>query len=133
MYDSDLNHIFINFSAVFNVLPEEVEAAFGSFLERFGRRLWRLRVTGAEIRIACTDPNTGNSFPLRAIITNVSGYVVKSELYMEVKNTKGEWVFKSIGSTGSMHLRPISTPYPAKESLQPKRYKAHNMGTTYVL
>lgn len=130
--NSDLNHIFINFSAVFNVLPEEVEAAFGSFLERFGRRLWRLRVTGAEIRIACTDPNTGNSFPLRAIITNVSGYVVKSELYMEVKNTKGEWVFKSIGSTGSMHLRPISTPYPAKESLQPKRYKAHNMGTTYV-
>jgi acetyl-CoA carboxylase/biotin carboxylase 1 len=31
-----------------------------------------------------------------------------------------------------MHLRLISTPYPAKESLQPKRYKAHNMGTTYV-
>lgn len=130
--NSDLNHIFINFSAVFNVLPEEVEAAFGSFLERFGRRLWRLRITGAEIRIVCTDPNTNTSFPLRAIINNVSGYVVKSELYMEVKNTKGEWVFKSIGHPGSMHLRPISTPYPVKESLQPKRYKAHNMGTTYV-
>lgn len=130
--NSDLNHIFINFSSVFNVLPEEVEAAFGSFLERFGRRLWRLRVTGAEIRIVCTDPTTGNSFPLRAILNNVSGYVVKSDLYMEVKNTKGEWVFKSIGQLGSMHLRAISTPYPAKESLQPKRYKAHNMGTTYV-
>ncbi|KAK6460286.1 acetyl-coenzyme-A carboxylase [Scheffersomyces coipomensis] len=130
--NSDLNHIFINFSNVFNVQPDEVEAAFGSFLERFGRRLWRLRVTGAEIRIVCTDPKTGTSFPLRAIINNVSGYVVKSELYMEVKNTKGEWVFKSIGQPGSMHLRPISTPYPAKESLQPKRYKAHNLGTTYV-
>lgn len=130
--NSDLNHIFINFSAVFNVLPEEVEAAFGSFLERFGRRLWRLRVTGAEIRISCIDPSTGQPFPLRAIINNVSGYVVKSELYMEIKNTKGEWVFKSIGAPGSMHLRSISTPYPAKESLQPKRYKAHNMGTTYV-
>lgn len=128
----DLNHIFINFSAVFNVSPEEVEAAFASFLERFGRRLWRLRVTGAEIRIVCTDSATGNSFPLRAIINNVSGYVVKSDLYMEIKNTKDEWVFKSIGSPGPMHLRPISTPYPAKESLQPKRYKAHNMGTTYV-
>ena len=74
----------------------------------------------------------GTSFPLRAIINNVSGYVVKSELYLEVKNPKGEWVFKSIGHPGSMHLRPISTPYPVKESLQPKRYKAHNMGTTYV-
>ncbi|CAH6723081.1 acetyl-CoA carboxylase [[Candida] jaroonii] len=130
--NSDLNHIFINFSTSFNILPEEVEAAFGSFLERFGRRLWRLRVTGAEIRISCTDPTTGQSFPLRAIINNVSGYVVKSELYMEVKNAKDEWVFKSIGQPGSMHLRPISTPYPVKESLQPKRYKAHNMGTTYV-
>lgn len=130
--NSDLNHIFINFSTVFNVVPEEVEAAFASFLERFGRRLWRLRVTGAEIRITCTDPTTGIAFPLRAIINNVSGYVVKSELYMEVKNAKDEWVFKSIGQPGSMHLRPISTPYPVKESLQPKRYKAHNMGTTYV-
>lgn len=130
--NSDMNHIFINFSAVFNVMPEEVEAAFGSFLERFGRRLWRLRVTGAEIRISCIDPSTGQPFPLRAIITNVSGYVVKAELYMEIKNTKGDWIFKSIGTPGSMHLRPISTPYPEKESLQPKRYRAHNMGTTYV-
>lgn len=130
--NSDLNHIFINFSTVFNILPEEVEAAFESFLERFGRRLWRLRVTGAEIRISCIDQATGQPFPLRAIINNVSGYVVKSELYMEIKNTKGEWVFKSIGAPGSMHLRSIATPYPAKESLQPKRYRAHNMGTTYV-
>ncbi|KAI5951033.1 ACC1 [Candida jiufengensis] len=129
--NSDLNHIFINFSNVFNVQPAEVEAAFGSFLERFGRRLWRLRVTGAEIRIVCSDQN-GNSFPLRAIINNVSGYVVKSDLYMEVKNTKGDWVFKSIGQPGPMHLRSISSAYPVKESLQPKRYKAHNMGTTYV-
>ncbi|WLF76810.1 acetyl-coenzyme-A carboxylase [Lodderomyces elongisporus] len=129
--NSDLNHIFINFSNVFNVQPADVEAAFASFLERFGRRLWRLRVTGAEIRIVCADQN-GNSFPLRAIINNVSGYVVKSDLYMEVKNPKGNWVFKSIGQPGPMHLRPISTSYPVKESLQPKRYKAHNMGTTYV-
>ncbi|EMG48936.1 ACC1 Acetyl-CoA carboxylase [Candida maltosa Xu316] len=129
--NSDLNHIFINFSNVFNVQPSDVEAAFGSFLERFGRRLWRLRVTGAEIRIVCTD-DQGTSFPLRAIINNVSGYVVKSELYLEVKNPKGDWVFKSIGHPGSMHLRPISTPYAVKESLQPKRYRAHNMGTTYV-
>jgi acetyl-CoA carboxylase/biotin carboxylase 1 len=130
--NSDLNHIFINFSAVFNVVPEDVEAAFGGFLERFGRRLWRLRVAAAEIRIMCNDPKTGVPFPLRAMINNVSGYVIKSELFVEVKNSSGDWVFKSIGTPGSMHLRPISTPYPAKESLQPKRYKAHLMGTTYV-
>lgn len=129
---SDLNHIFINFSAVFDVSPEDVEAAFGGFLERFGKRLLRLRVTSAEIRIIMRDTTTGAPVPLRALINNVSGYVVRSELYTEVKNPKGEWVFRSLGKPGSMHLRPIATPYPVKEWLQPKRYKAHLMGTTYV-
>ncbi|KAL2707195.1 Biotin carboxylase [Kluyveromyces marxianus] len=130
--NSDLNHIFINFSAVFDVSPEDVEAAFGGFLERFGRRLLRLRVAAAEIRIIIKDPQTGTPVPLRALINNVSGFVVKTELYTEVKNAQGEWIFKSLDKPGSMHLRPIATPYPAKEWLQPKRYKAHLMGTTYV-
>ncbi|CCK72032.1 uncharacterized protein KNAG_0I02460 [Huiozyma naganishii CBS 8797] len=130
--NSDLNHIFINFSAVFKISPEDVEAAFGGFLERFGKRLLRLRISAAEIRIIIQDPQTGAAVPLRALINNVSGYVVKSELYTEVKNANGEWVFKSLGKPGSMHLRPIATPYPVKEWLQPKRYKAHLMGTTYV-
>ncbi|AET37860.1 acetyl-CoA carboxylase ACC1 Ecym_2107 [Eremothecium cymbalariae DBVPG len=130
--NSDLNHIFINFSAVFDVSPDDVEAAFGGFLERFGKRLLRLRVAAAEIRIMIKDPQTGTPVPLRALINNVSGYVVKTELYTEVKNAHGEQIFKSLDKPGSMHLRPIATPYPAKEWLQPKRYKAHLMGTTYV-
>jgi len=134
--NSDLNHIFINFSAVFPLVPQEVEEALAGFLERFGRRLWRLRVTGAEIRIICTDPATGMAYPLRVVITNTSGYVIQVEMYIERKSEKGgEWVFQSIGGTtkiGAMHLRPVSTPYPTKEWLQPKRYKAHLMGTQYV-
>jgi acetyl-CoA carboxylase/biotin carboxylase 1 len=130
--NTDLNHIFINFTAVFTLDPQQVEDAFGGFLERFGRRLWRLRVTGAEIRIMISDPKTGATFPLRAVINNVSGYVVQTDMYAEVRNSKGEWVYKSLGDRpGSMHLRPVNTPYPTKEWLQPKRYKAHLMGTTY--
>jgi acetyl-CoA carboxylase/biotin carboxylase 1 len=135
---SDLNHIFINFSPVFPLQPSEIEEALGGFLERFGRRLWRLRVTGAEIRIICTDPETGMPYPLRVVITNTSGYVIQVEMYAERKSGKGkEWAFHSIGGgtsprIGSMHLRPVSTPYPTKEWLQPKRYKAHLMGTQYV-
>ena len=134
--NSDLNHIFINFSAVFPLEPEDVEEALGGFLERFGRRAWRLRVTVAEIRIICTDPTTGTPYPLRVVISNTSGYVIQVELYAERKSDKeGEWIFQSIGGTtkvGAMHLRPVSTPYPTKEWLQPKRYKAHLMGTQFV-
>lgn len=67
------------------------------------------------------------------MINNVSGYVINVDLYAERKNDKGQWVFHSIGSgPGNMHLRPVTTPYAAKEWLQPKRYKAHLMGTQYV-
>lgn len=133
---SDMNHIFINFSAVFPLDPKEVEAALGNFLDRFGRRAWRLRVTGAEIRLVCTNPQTGEPYPMRVNITNTSGYIVQVELYEERKSEKtNEWLFHSIGGTtkiGSMHLRPVSTPYETKGALQPKRYKAHIMGTQYV-
>lgn len=134
--NSDMNHIFINFSLVFPLEPKDVEQALAGFLERFGRRAWRLRVTGAEIRIICSDPNTGNPYPLRVIINNTVGYIIDVELYEERKSDRGgEWVFHSIGGTtkvGSMHLRPVSTPYPTKGALQPKRHKAHIMGTQYV-
>ena len=133
---SDLNHIFINFTAVFPLEPKEVEEALAGFLDRFGRRAWRLRVHGAEIRIVCTDPVTGMPYPLRCVITNTSGYVIQVEIYAEKKSDKGgEWLFHSVGGTtriGAMHLRPVSTPYPTKEWLQPKRYKAHLMGTQFV-
>ncbi|EEA26014.1 acetyl-coenzyme-A carboxylase [Talaromyces marneffei ATCC 18224] len=133
--NSDLNHIFINFSPVFPLQPKDVEDALAGFVDRFGLRLWRLRVTGAEIRILCTDPATGKPYPLRVIINNTFGFVIQVELYIEKKSEKGEWVFHSIGGTtkiGSMHMRAVSTPYPTKEWLQPKRYKAHVMGTQYV-
>ena len=134
--NSDLNHIFINFSPVFPLQPQEVEEALAGFLDRFGRRAWRLRVTGAEIRIICTEPGTGLPYPLRVVITNTSGFVIQVEMYAEKKSEKGgEWLFHSIGGTtriGAMHLRPVSTPYPTKEWLQPKRYKAHLMGTQFV-
>ena len=133
---SDLNHIFINFSQIFPLAPQDVEEALAGFLIRFGRRAWRLRVTAAEIRIICTDSMTGAPFPLRVVVNNTSGFVVNVELYTEKKSDKGgEFLFQSIGGTtkiGSMHLRPITSPYPNKEWLQPKRYKAHIMGTQFV-
>ncbi|KAH0248207.1 acetyl-CoA carboxylase acc1, partial [Aureobasidium melanogenum] len=134
--NSDLNHIFINFSPVFPLTPTEVEEALAGFLDRFGRRAWRLRVTGVEVRIICTDPNTGEAYPVRVLINNTSGYIIQVELYAERKSEKGnDWYFQSIGGStkiGSMHLRPVSTPYTTKGALQPKRYKAHIMGTQYV-
>ncbi|KAL7800619.1 acetyl-CoA carboxylase [Trichoderma afarasin] len=133
--NSDLNHIFMNFTPVFPLDPATVEQSLQGFLDRFGARAWRLRVAQVEIRIVCTDPKSGIPYPLRVTITNTSGYVVDVDLYAERKSDKGDWVFHSIGGTkdkGPMHLLSVSTPYATKNWLQPKRYKAHLMGTQYV-
>lgn len=131
---SDLNHIFINFTAVFAVDPSEILKAFRDFLDRFGRRLWRLRVVGAEIRLVIgnlSDPQ--EVLPIRALINNVSGFVVTTELYTEVRTESGEWVYKTLmGKPGNMHMRPVLSAYPTKEWLQLRRYEAHLKGTTFV-
>ncbi|RUP43011.1 acetyl-CoA carboxylase, partial [Jimgerdemannia flammicorona] len=131
--NSDCNHLFINFIPTFVLEPEEVETALKGFIERHGKRLWRLRVTGAEIRFTVQNQRDMVPIPLRFIVDNVAGYIHKVEIYSEVKTERGDWILKSLGRvSGSMHLQPNFSPYPTKEWLQPRRYKAHLMGTTYV-
>ena len=129
--NADCNHIFMNFVYNLAVEYEDVLAAISGFIERHGKRLWRLHVTGSEIRIALED-NEGNVTPIRCVIENVSGFIAHYRGYQEITTEKGTTILKSIGEKGPLHLQPVHQPYPTKESLQPKRYQAHLVGTTYV-
>ncbi|KAG8215027.1 acetyl-CoA carboxylase [Butyriboletus roseoflavus] len=129
--NADVNHIFMNFVYNLQVSYEDVLEAISGFIERHGKRLWRLHVTGSEIRIVLED-HEGNVTPIRCIIENVSGFVVNFHGYQEITTDKGTIILKSIGEKGPLHLLPVNQPYPTKESLQPKRYQAHLIGTTYV-
>lgn len=129
--NADCNHIFMNFVYNLHVEYEDVLAAISGFIERHGKRLWRLHVTGSEIRIALEDKD-GNVTPIRCIIENVSGFIVNYHGYQEITTDKGTTILKSIGDIGPLHLQPVQQIYPTKESLQPKRYQAHLIGTTYV-
>ncbi|GJJ11159.1 hypothetical protein Clacol_005391 [Clathrus columnatus] len=128
---ADCNHIGVNFIYNLTVTFDEVLEAIAGFLERHGKRLWRLHVTGAEIRCSLEDSD-GNVTPIRVIIENVSGFVVHFHAYQEVTNDKGTTVLESIGDKGPLHGRPVNQTFAVKGSLQPKRYQAHLVGTTYV-
>lgn len=78
--NADCNHISINFICNLGVTFEEVLQAVSGFIERHGKRLWRLHVTGSEIRIALED-SEGNVTPIRCVIENVSGFVVNFNAY----------------------------------------------------
>jgi acetyl-CoA carboxylase/biotin carboxylase 1 len=129
--NSDCNHIFMNFVYNLPVTYEDVLEAISGFIERHGKRLWRLHVTSSEIRIALED-GEGNVTPIRCVIENVSGFIVNFHGYQEIVTDRGTTLLKSIGDKGPLHLQPVHQPYPTKESLQPKRYQAHLIGTTYV-
>ncbi len=129
--NADCNNIFINFVYNLAVTYEDVLAAISGFIERHGKRLWRLHVTGSEIRVALED-DEGNVTPIRCVIENVSGFIVNYHAYQEITTDKGTTILKSIGEKGPLHLQPVHQTYPTKESLQPKRYQAHLIGTTYV-
>lgn len=128
---ADCNHIGMNFVYNLNVTFDQVMEAIAGFLERHGKRLWRLHVTGAEIRCALEDID-GNVTPIRVVIENVSGFIVNLHAYQEIVTDKGTSIYKSIGEKGSLHLQPVQQPFATKGSLQPKRYQAHLVGTTYV-
>lgn len=129
--NSDCNHISMNFVYNLNVSIDEVHEALAGFLERHGKRLWRLHVTGAEVRISLED-DEGNVTPIRAVIDNTAGFVVTVHTYQEITTDRSQTILKAVGEKGPLHLQPVSTPYPTKEGLQPKRYQAHLIGTTYV-
>ncbi|KAJ2663766.1 acetyl-coenzyme-A carboxylase [Coemansia sp. RSA 1199] len=132
--NSDCNHLFISFLPIFNLDASQFEPAYRGFLERHGKRLFRLRVTAAEIRfLVQTGSDNDMPTPFRFCIFNKSGFVPKLENYIEERDDNGEWVFRSLDSPpGSYNNMLVATPHQPKEWLQPRRYKAHIMGTTYV-
>ncbi|KAJ1998480.1 acetyl-coenzyme-A carboxylase, partial [Coemansia thaxteri] len=130
----DCNHLFISFLPIFNLDASQFEPAYRGFLERHGKRLFRLRVTAAEIRfLVQMGSEEDMPTPFRFCIFNKSGFVPKLENYVEVRDANGEWVFESLDSPpGAYNGMLVATPHQPKEWLQPRRYKAHIMGTTYV-
>ncbi|ORZ36812.1 carboxyl transferase domain-domain-containing protein [Catenaria anguillulae PL171] len=140
---TDCNHLFLNFLPELPVTPDEVQDSIAGFLTRHGKRMWKLRITSAEIRFLCLPtPDAETSSPSTAVtyrfyVSNVSG-VLKAERYREVPDEPSGKVMlhteftTAVSGKGEHHLALADHVYLNKELVQPKRYRAHVMGTTYV-
>ncbi|TPX49071.1 acetyl-CoA carboxylase [Synchytrium endobioticum] len=130
--NTDCNHLFINFVPTFELDLSTVEASLHEFIERHGIRLWKLRVTQAEVRFVVKSIIGGSVKPVRFIINNVSGYVTRTDMYQETRDATGQKLMSLSSPPGPLHLQPVGSLYAPKEAIQPKRYRAHLMATTYV-
>ncbi|KAJ1558698.1 acetyl-coenzyme-A carboxylase, partial [Nowakowskiella sp. JEL0078] len=131
--NTDCNHIFINFIPTFDIDANAVEGSLKDFVGRSGSRLFKLRVTTAEVRFVIQNTVTNSAKPLRFHINSVSGYVTRTAVYQEARDATGLQKFMSLSAPpGPLHNQSLSTPYGTKEAIQPRRYRAHLMGTTYI-
>uniref|UniRef100_A0A8C5JWY7 acetyl-CoA carboxylase n=1 Tax=Jaculus jaculus TaxID=51337 RepID=A0A8C5JWY7_JACJA len=131
---TDCNHIFLNFVPTVIMDPLKIEESVRAMVMRYGRRLWKLRVLQAEVKINIRQTTTGRAVPIRLFITDESGYYLDISLYKEVTDPRsGNIMFHSFGNKqGSLHGMLINTPYVTKDLLQAKRFQAQSLGTTYV-
>ncbi|CDR88886.1 acetyl-CoA carboxylase [Sporisorium scitamineum] len=131
---ADASHIFMSFIYQLDVSLEDVQKAIAGFLERHGTRFFRLRITGAEIRMILSGPN-GAPRPIRAFVTNETGLVVRYETYEEIVADDGSAVLRGIEPTGkeaTLNAQSAHFPYTTKVALQSRRSRAHALQTTFV-
>ncbi|KAI5088493.1 acetyl-CoA carboxylase 2 isoform X3 [Silurus meridionalis] len=131
---TDCNHIFLNFVPTVIMDPIKIEESVRSMVMRYGRRLWKLRVLQAELKINIRVTPNSNTIPIRLFLTNENGYYLDISLYQEVTDTASSQIMlKSYTEKhGPLHGMLINTPYVTKDLLQAKRFQAQSLGTTYV-
>jgi acetyl-CoA carboxylase / biotin carboxylase 1 len=66
-------------------------------------------------------------------ISSNSGFVIQVDVYYETRDAMGVHTLMSVSSPpGPLHNMATKSLHPVKAAVQPKRYKAHLMGTTYI-
>jgi len=131
----DCNHIFMNFVPTVVVDPLRIDESIRSMVLRYGSRLWKLRVMQAEIKVNIRSKADSEPVPYRIFLTKDTDYYLDLSLYYEVTDkTTRRTSFKAYNPNkpGPLNGMQTNTAYVTKDLLQAKRFKAQNMGTTYV-
>jgi acetyl-CoA carboxylase/biotin carboxylase 1 len=131
--NTDCNHILLHFIPVFNLTSDHVRFCLDQLLRRHRSRLSKLRVTEVEICYTGYHPETKEVIPFRFIASIQSQYVIDITWYNQRKSESGEDVLVSVSAPfGPLHGQSVYQPHAPKQFIQPKRYRAHLLGTTYV-
>lgn len=132
--NADASHIFMSFIYQLEITIEDVQKALAGFIDRHGLRFFRLRITGAEVRLIVRDKN-GQRMPIRAFITNETGLVVRYEAYEEIVGESGEVLLSNIAGPSApapRHMQNAHQAYATKVALQSRRSRAHALQTTFA-
>ncbi|KAF1745296.1 hypothetical protein MXB_2628, partial [Myxobolus squamalis] len=129
------NDIFFNFTPCIVIDPQKTVECIRVIVLRHSRRLFKQKVTRAEMKMVVLLEENGEPIPLRLVAYNDSGYLLNVDLYKEVYDPISQ---KNIYQSFNLHDNclysglPVDSPYPSLGLMQSKRLYAHSLGTSYV-
>mmetsp|Transcript_15438 Transcript_15438/g.60339 ORF Transcript_15438/g.60339 Transcript_15438/m.60339 type:complete len:2177 (-) Transcript_15438:96-6626(-) len=125
------HHIFLKVITEVSYEPESVKELLKLLGDKYGKRLWKLRVGALELAGRVRRGSSANN--LRFTVVNPTGYLFDVNGYLEIKDQKSQTTFLSsiTGQDAPDDSKPVTHPYPLVDKLQKKRFIAQNHSTTY--
>ena len=130
--DTDCNHVLLHFVPHFGFSQAQAHEYLELLIRSNLYRLMKLRVTEVELCYMGTHPISSNTVPIRMIIEIKTPFSPEIHSYAQEFDSNGELKLKSwLSVFGPANGLPVYRLHLAKQAIQPKRYKAHLLGTTY--
>jgi biotin carboxylase/acetyl-CoA carboxylase carboxyltransferase component/biotin carboxyl carrier protein len=135
---TDCNHIFLNVIPTVRIDVEDVQKICRRLFMRFAARCWLLRVFVVEVKVSTFSSEGSNSaayLPLRLLLFNPTGHVLRVESYVEsTDRSSGNVHIESLSPAdqGSLDGTLVSEPYQIMDRIQRKRVVAKTIETAYV-
>jgi len=127
------NHIFLNIVSPDTVLePNNIATLMRKLMNRYQTKISRLGVAAFEVKLVCRFSAESAPVPLRLVASNPTGYVLRIEAYVEVKEG-ARTVFRTVGAeraAGDWEGRDVVFPYSIARPFQRCRNLANAMSDT---
>eukprot|EP00640_Fibrocapsa_japonica_P000554 CAMPEP_0113939200 /NCGR_PEP_ID=MMETSP1339-20121228/5545_1 /TAXON_ID=94617 /ORGANISM="Fibrocapsa japonica" /LENGTH=2332 /DNA_ID=CAMNT_0000942633 /DNA_START=63 /DNA_END=7061 /DNA_ORIENTATION=- /assembly_acc=CAM_ASM_000762 len=121
------NHIFLNVVSPNTVLePANIAGLMRKLMTRYQSKITRLGVAGFEVKLVCRFSQEDTSpVPLRLIASNPTGFVLRVDTYVEVKEGN-RTVFRTVSGEGpgDWEGRDCTAPYQVSRPHSQKRAQA---------
>ena len=132
------NHIFLRILPTISYEPEALRAIIEWLGDRYGKRLFKLKVSDLELRckLAVTSDTT-QTIPVLFQVKNPTAFKFDVFAYVEARDAvtgKGTLVgLDGLGlKVGPLHGKPTKVPYEGLSVLQRKRYFCQQFETAYA-
>jgi biotin carboxylase/acetyl-CoA carboxylase carboxyltransferase component/biotin carboxyl carrier protein len=130
------NNIFLNIVPVSEVNLESLEGVIKQMVDKYTADILRLKVSQIEMKVnAKFSKDLPDKISIRFVTSNPTGFVLRVEAYVEVKDGDGKALLSAIGdqsNDSALDGMPVSSPYPLVDKFERNReYAAASTDTLY--